>query len=270
MDVDDIRPGEDFTRVIETHVAQSRVLLALIGDEWLSAASQDGRRRIDDPQDFVRREICAALQAGLRVIPVLVAGAKMPGEADLPAELRRLSRCQALELSDSRFDLDSARLIDALADGVARVQRTRRRIGPWAGAALAVAAVALYLFLPRPPSGAEASVDGLWRARVSYDWGATHEESFRFSVQAGVLAGSAGFLGRPRGIVEGRVDGQRIFFSTRTLEQLDGVREQTHRYRGEIAGDEIHFLMQTEGGFSAHPPVEFVARRDTEGAGSAR
>jgi len=34
-----------------------------------------------------------------------------------------------------------------------------------------------------------------------------------------------------------------------------------HRYRGRRVGDELRFVMQTEGGASAHLPVEFVARR---------
>ena len=68
-----------------------------------------------------------------------------------------------------------------------------------------------------------------------------------------------------RGVLEGRVDAAGLGFVTRTSE-LTGTggsqrRDIVHRYRGRLAGDEIRFVMQTEGGSSAHVPIEFVARR---------
>ena len=71
-DVDSIEPGEDFAEVISDAVSSCAVL-AVIGDRWLAAADEDGRR-LDDPGDFVRLEIEAALTRGVRVIPVLVGG----------------------------------------------------------------------------------------------------------------------------------------------------------------------------------------------------
>jgi hypothetical protein len=73
-DVDSIEPGDDFAEVITATVESCAVLLAVIGPHWLAAAGQDGRRRLDDPEDFVRLEIEAALARGVRVIPVLVDG----------------------------------------------------------------------------------------------------------------------------------------------------------------------------------------------------
>ena len=64
------------------------MLLAVIGPHWL-AAGQDGQRRLDDPADFVRLEIEAALARGVRVIPVLVDGAQLPRPEQLPASLGR-------------------------------------------------------------------------------------------------------------------------------------------------------------------------------------
>src|SRR5215470_9691343 len=72
MDVAGIEPGRDFRRVIEQHVASCGVLLAVIGKSWLTAADEQGRRRLDDPIDFVRLETASALKRDIPVIPVLV------------------------------------------------------------------------------------------------------------------------------------------------------------------------------------------------------
>jgi hypothetical protein len=76
--------------------------------------------------------------------------------------------------------------------------------------------------------------------------------------------GTASFLKVDRGILEGIVDGDRITFLTRTSEFAgDETRETTHRYQGKIEGDFIQFVMQTEGGFSSHPPIKFTARKSS-------
>ena len=75
------------------------MLLALIGDQWLTVTDVNGRRRLDDPDDFVRLEIQAALTRNVRIIPILVDGARMPRAEELPAGLAGLARRQALELS---------------------------------------------------------------------------------------------------------------------------------------------------------------------------
>src|SRR5215469_4736708 len=119
-DVDSIDLGDDFAEVITTAVESSEVLLALIGNRWLTATGRDGRRRLDDPNDFVRVEIEAALIRDVRVIPVLVEGARMPRADELPASLAKLARRQALELSPSRFDFDTQRLFDVLDRSITR------------------------------------------------------------------------------------------------------------------------------------------------------
>ena len=87
-DVDSIEPGEDFVERITTAVASCDVLLALIGEEWLTIANEGGRR-LDDPKDFVRVEIEAALARDVRVVPVLVDDAVMPKADELPRASRR-------------------------------------------------------------------------------------------------------------------------------------------------------------------------------------
>jgi hypothetical protein len=113
-DVDSIPLGDDFVEVITAAVAHCAVLLALIGDQWLTITGEDGRRRLDDPGDFVRLEIEAALTRDVRVIPVLVGGAQMPRPADLPPSLAKLVNRQALELSPIRFAYDTGRLLKVL------------------------------------------------------------------------------------------------------------------------------------------------------------
>ena len=112
-DVDSIEPGDDFADVITEAVSSCAVLLAVIGPRWLAAAGPD-ERRLDDAGDFVRLEIEAALARGVRVIPVLVDGARMPRPDQLPASLALLARRQAIALSHSRFSADLAGLLNLL------------------------------------------------------------------------------------------------------------------------------------------------------------
>ena len=99
MDVDAIRPGFDFVDVIEFAVQQADVLLAVIGTSWLHSIDSNGNRRLDNPEDFVRREIASALESNIRVIPVLVEGAQMPRSIDLPDDIKPLARRNAIEIS---------------------------------------------------------------------------------------------------------------------------------------------------------------------------
>jgi TPR repeat protein len=114
LDVDNIDPGVDWFDALNERVAACDALVAVIGRNWV-AADKDNRRRIDDPDDFVRIEIEAALKRGVRVIPVLVDGALMPKTSDLPESLRGLARRQNIEVSHSRFETDVERLTRVLA-----------------------------------------------------------------------------------------------------------------------------------------------------------
>lgn len=147
MDVDRIQPGENFAAVIARSIHGADVVLAVIGDSWLTVANESQQRRLDDPDDFVRLELQTALDAGRRVIPVLVGEAKMPAEQALPQPLRRLAGLQAVTLSNERWDYDSERLTRSIDNGA--TPRARRK-WLWAGAALALAAVALAGMLALP------------------------------------------------------------------------------------------------------------------------
>jgi hypothetical protein len=110
MDVD-MDLGIDFVETIEKSVGSSDVLIAVIGKRWLTSSDEEGRRRLDNPEDLVRLEIATALKRGIRVIPVLVEGALMPRSDQLPDDLKALVRRNALEVSHISFRADTERMI---------------------------------------------------------------------------------------------------------------------------------------------------------------
>jgi uncharacterized protein len=115
FDVDNIPPGLDFVDILSERVGKCDALIAVIGRSWESSVDDHNRRRLDDPNDFVRIEIEAALARKVRVIPVLVDGAAMPRPGDLPDSLKKLTRRQGIEISHTRFDSDVERLTRALS-----------------------------------------------------------------------------------------------------------------------------------------------------------
>jgi formylglycine-generating enzyme required for sulfatase activity len=117
-DMDAIPFGLDFREHIRSAVDQCDVLLAVIGRHWAGATGP--ARRIDDPRDFVRIEIEAALERDLPVIPILIDRAEMPGEADLPPSLARLAYRNAIELDQGR---DFHHHVDRLINGIERLLR---------------------------------------------------------------------------------------------------------------------------------------------------
>ena len=123
IDIDQIEPGEDFVEVINRKVGTCDIAIVAIGRNWLGATDASGKRRLDDEEDFVRMEIVAALQRNIRVIPVLVGGARMPRKQDLPEPLAPLSRRNAIELSETRFHADVKRLIEAIEKSFADVEK---------------------------------------------------------------------------------------------------------------------------------------------------
>jgi len=114
MDIDAIALGDDFVKAIEKTVSQCDVLIAVIGAHWLTSKDEQDGRRLDDPEDFVRREIGTALKREIRVIPVLVDGALMPRSTELPDDLKPLIRRNALQVTDAGFDDDCRRLVTAI------------------------------------------------------------------------------------------------------------------------------------------------------------
>ncbi len=132
FDVDAIPPGRDFVDVLSERVGRCDALVAIIGKQWVSSVDAASRRRLDDPHDFVRVEIEAALQRDVPVIPVLVDGAAPPQAADLPDGMKKLARRQAIEISLTRFDSDAELLTNALAEIEGQQQNAHAEAAPTA------------------------------------------------------------------------------------------------------------------------------------------
>ncbi len=114
IDVDNIPAGADFVQVLEAQVDQCDVMLSVIGRGWIEARDEAGRRRLENPDDFVRIEIETALKLGKRVIPVLVNGADMPRTEVLPGALQSLARRNAVRLTHERFRMDAQGLVQSI------------------------------------------------------------------------------------------------------------------------------------------------------------
>ena len=115
MDVDSIPPGANFRKILKEWVDQCEVLLALIGPGWIDVTDPaSGRRRLENPSDFVRIEIGEALKRDIPVVPVLLDGAPMPDAAKLPDDLKELADRQAEFVVYRTFDADVHRLIRKL------------------------------------------------------------------------------------------------------------------------------------------------------------
>jgi hypothetical protein len=114
MDLD-LAPGVDFVERITQVVSGCLALIIVMGPKWAAAEDADGKRRIEDPADFVRLEVQTGLsRSDVTPIPLLVAGARMPRREDLPSELQPITRRNALELSEGRWAYDVGRLLDRL------------------------------------------------------------------------------------------------------------------------------------------------------------
>jgi hypothetical protein len=271
MDIDDIPLGQNFTAALRENVRAADVVLTVIGPKWLSMAGEDGRRRLDDENDFVRFEVAEALRQGKRVIPILVNDTPMPKAAELPDDLQPLLVCQALHLADARFNRDVTDLIRALGGAEPGPLPSRRWLVA-GGLAAALAAIGGWQLIvrntrespvPAEPKQADADVRGTWEGEVFYEWDRRKvTERFKFSTIAGALTGSASFLGVPRGVLSVELKGNTIAFETRTRGSInDKEIEYVHRYRGEVNGDQMRLVMQTVGGYDTGVPREFVARR---------
>ena len=111
FDIGSIPIADDFTAKISTAVARADALLAIVGPRW-AGSGPDGKPRIDETGDFVRREIESALATRVPVIPVLVAGAAMPDPAGIPESLRPFCGHNAARVDDTiDFDQQMRRLV---------------------------------------------------------------------------------------------------------------------------------------------------------------
>ena len=137
-----MRAGVKFPSVLEKRLSECKVMLALIGPDWLNARDEAGNRRLDNPDDWVRLEIARALQRNITVIPVRVNGTPLPTRASLPDDIRGLLDHQAVSVSLAGFRHEMASLVRDIRSIPRR--RSWQRFGAIAaGALLLVAFVVL-------------------------------------------------------------------------------------------------------------------------------
>ena len=116
MDVDNIPVGRDFEEHLKSQVAACDAMLAVIGPNWLAAKDETGKRRLDNPDDFIVIEIGTALTRNIPVVPVLVDGARMPKASELPDLLKLLARRQAIQVRHTNFSSDAEALVKKLRE----------------------------------------------------------------------------------------------------------------------------------------------------------
>ena len=168
QDVSSATAGVDFTARIESTIAGSDAVLVVIGPNWLTS-SNAGVRRIDESNDFVRREVSAALATDKPVVPVLVDGADLPRADELPPELAALVSRQAVTIRDTSWHQDVDGLIRQLEGETLPIGR-RRRTGLIVAGAVAVVAIGVVTaFAVSNDDGGESS-DALPNCSTSDEW----------------------------------------------------------------------------------------------------
>jgi formylglycine-generating enzyme required for sulfatase activity len=126
--------GQSAFEHVDRWVAQCEILLAVIGNGWLTARDpKKGGRALDNRDDLVRLQIASALRQGKKVVPILVDGVGMPIAGMLPDEIKALAQMNSVELRRLGFESDVSRMLKGLGIGVSagapRQGWWRRRMG---------------------------------------------------------------------------------------------------------------------------------------------
>lgn len=116
-----IIPGTPFDQAIEDALQICEVLVAVIGPHWVDATDARGSRRLDHPDDWVRREIATALERGIPVIPLLIDNAALPGAGDLSDDISKLTVCNQVRVGHRAGDPDLDTVITAIRRAVPRL-----------------------------------------------------------------------------------------------------------------------------------------------------
>jgi TIR domain len=186
MDVDSIALGRDFRGVLQEILVSCDLMLVMIGKDWANIKDERGRARLEDPRDFVRLEIEAALKRDIVVTPVLVQGAHMPTPEQLPSEIRDLAYRNGFELSHNRWESDVREMVRRLAIDV-----PDRSLSRWNARMSSI-----WTFVRKPSNqqlfswlggGGAVAAAGIWGV-ITY-LSPTHETSTAECVQQGVKIG---------------------------------------------------------------------------------
>ncbi|MEO8369068.1 MAG: toll/interleukin-1 receptor domain-containing protein [Candidatus Solibacter sp.] len=261
LDVEDIAPGQDFAQTIERTIGDCQAVVVVIGRLWVQTLQERG-----EGEDFVREEVSAALRRGATVIPVLVGGALMPSAAQLPQSLAALSRRQAVEIRDGRFDDDVTVLIEALQKikgmSVVAVQGRRRRWLAILLAALCVALIAGMLFKnrtqleplakqPTPPASSAVPFDiaGTWIAEMQKPGRSVFRVKLELAGSGGKLIGTVEYPTGEAAIQAGKLEnGNLSFFTTHTPNFAS--EPATLQWTGVIEGAELRLTEADDGGMA--------------------
>ena len=249
MDIQDIAPGQDFPLAIEKTIAACQAVVVVIGPRWAANLKQ----RVGG-EDFVHYEVSVALRRNLTVIPVLVGGAAMPLAAELPESLAALSRRQALEIRDARFEEDARLLAGALQQvpGLAPTPvRARFKRWGWILVAAALMAGALGVFLSKerpalqePPA---FEVNGIWIAEMRKPNQPPYRVRLDLAGSAGKLIGTVRYPTGEGAIQGGTWESGRLSFFTAHVPQF-ASEPATIRWMGIVEGNLIRFTAADDNG----------------------
>jgi hypothetical protein len=210
MDVQDIAPGQDFTQAIENTISACQAVIVVIGPRWVADLKQRGGQ-----DDFVLHEVSIALRRNVTVIPVLVGNAAMPSAAELPPGIASLSRRQALEIRDARFEDDTRILVQSLrgVPGFSTSARVRPRTlaSIFAGTVLLAAAAFAIVRWKQQPA---IDVNGVWIAEMQKPNQEPFQVRFDLSEAAGTVNGSVSYPTGDGTIQAGTLKNGQLSFST--------------------------------------------------------
>lgn len=115
-DVDTLQRGDDFPEVLRHWVQTCDVFLSVIGQRWLTVQDEAGRRRLDNPNDWVRQETEMALKRGqdCLLIPTLVDDAVLPKSEYLPDTLMGFADRNIQVISPAEFHKNISELVASL------------------------------------------------------------------------------------------------------------------------------------------------------------
>lgn len=258
LDIETIEPGRDFVEVLQRSLQETAAVLVVIGRRWLDLTNDAGVRRLDDPGDFVRLEVEAALARGVPVVPVLVQGASLPRAEDLPKPLEPLVRRQTATLDHAEFHADAERLCDRLAPLVAHGRR-----GWWP---------------PTTPVAIAAGIILLAAAIGGYTWYSGRvEERRRVAAQEAARAERAREVGTLIQTATGQRQRRQYAEAVKTLEtarQTDPASAEVQRLQEDVAMDWIREMRLGEGqdsfGEALKPALAVVDRALPAAMGSRR
>jgi hypothetical protein len=239
IDVHDIVPGQDFAQAIENTISACQAVIVVIGPRWVADLKQRGGQ-----DDFVLHEVSVALRRNVTVIPVLVGGTPMPSAADLPESIAALSRRQALEIRDGRFEDDTKLLVEALrrVPGFSKppVSVRRRVLARILAGAVILAAAAFGIMRWKQGSGID--VNGIWIAEMQKPNREPFQVRLDLAASDGRLAGSVAYPTGDATIQAGTIENGALKFFTTHLPQF-ASEEATIRWSCAI---EISQLRCTE------------------------